>query len=172
MKKLFEILTLAFLALFLWVFPAQAKITLNNDFKGTIVITLPNGEISLIEPGDPVPEIPSGSTLEVFDGNFTLATQEGDTVQLTCLGSAIGVGGGGSASLSCAEETGLLKVLTGSAHVKGPTDKESDVAAGTEYAFKGGETTDAPPTAATDPTGLPLAEDQPIDSRSIDSSPT
>lgn len=173
MKKLSFLFLLTVMIVGVSVSPAQAKITINSDFEGTVVITFPNGEIALIEPGDPIPEIPQGSTLEVFDGTFTVTTEEGDQCQISCLEHSATASDGASASLSCAEESGVLKVTAGSIPIVTPAGTVSDVVAGTEYPIQAGGAEQAPATAATEPAGTPVGDDAPpADSRSIESSPS
>ncbi len=47
-----------------------AAASIDPQFEGTLVITSPDGEINLIEPGDAVPAIVNDSIIEVFDGKF------------------------------------------------------------------------------------------------------
>ncbi len=133
----------------------RAAITIDPDFTGTLILTSPDGEVTLIEAGDKVPEIPPKSTVEVFDGNFTLHTAPGDQVQVGCFGEGHSVGGGSSAGLSCGENSGLLKL----------DGKEIPIAGVQAPA-------EAAPTAASNPTGVPSDQDAPTpDSRSIQASP-
>ena len=175
----YRILFTYFLFLFALMFsrPAFAKIVIQPDFKGTVVITFSNGEISLIEPGDTIPDISSGATMEVFDGHFTVATQEGDSVQLSALDSIATVANGASATLSCSEESCVLKVLQGSVELKNAAGVKTTLAAGTEKTIQAGEGAPAAPTAAGEPTGSApagggLADAPPVDSRNIESSPS
>jgi len=168
--------------IFLWtVLPASlfAKITLDPDFKGTVVITSPDGELILLEPGDEVPDIVPGSTVEVFDGSATLHTEANDSIQASCLGNDFAVAAGDAASLSCGEETGSLKAIKGAIEATDPDGKTFEIAEGVEHAIKSrpGEPKKAPPAAAGEPPGGPPAEgalgetDVP-DSRSLEASPS
>ena len=162
---------------FTFAFTAEAKITINPSFQGTLVITFPDGEISLLEAGDAIPDVPSGSTVEVFDGQFTLDLEAGDKVSASCLDHEITASVAGSLSLQCGEESGLLKVLKGSLQLTDDQGKQSELKEGTEYTIQleASEKT-APPTAAGEalggpPAGGDLAEAPPVDSRSLESSP-
>ena len=172
-KKFISFIVVGIFFLLMQSVPAFAKISINSDFQGTVVITLPNGEIALIEHGDPIPDIPQGSTLEVFDGNFTVTTEQGDQCKVSCLehtGTASNVG---SINLSCGEESGLLKVVAGSVHMVDPSGKESDISAGTEYPVQATTGEQPPTTGATEPAGTLVSDGAPPpDSRSIESSPS
>ena len=176
--------SLFLLFLFLLTSRSYAKVILQPDFEGTVLITSSSGEITLIEPGQPIPEIPSGSTIEVFRGHLTVAADGPDTIKVACLGhQGIASGGGASVGLSCGENSGAFKMLKGSGSAIDPSGKEQALEEGKEYPIKvssAGETQgqgEAPATAAGEPTGGPpagggLGEAPPIDSRSIESSPS
>lgn len=156
---------------------AFAKITINPDFKGTLVITDPEGEINLVEAGEAVPEIKSKSQVEVFDGSFTLASEAGDEVELICLDySFVAEGGAGTANLVCGEETGTFKSVKGTYTAIDGEGKESKVVEGTEFPMTLGamaEDEEAEPTAAAEELGTPPAEEFPEpDTRSIEASPS
>lgn len=164
-----------FLGLGVWGNSAEAKIAIQPDFKGTIVITDPKGEISLLEVGDKIPEIASKSTVEVFDGDFTIAAEAGDSVQISCLDHEAALAEGSSASLACGEDSGLLKSLKGTISVTDPDGKTTPVEEGKEYPIKAGGKK-APATAAAAPEAGPaaggdLGDAPPVDSRSVESSP-
>lgn len=131
---------------------AWAKVTVDPSFTGTLVITHENGEVFLYENGDVLPEIPQNATIEVFDGTLTLTTEAGDQVQMGCFGGTQSVGGGSAASLTCEATSGKLTVD------------------GTDYPFSSQGQESAEPTAASDPTGLPIDQDPQPDSRNIQSS--
>jgi len=159
-----------------------AEITVQPDFQGTVLITFPNGDIALVEKGDPLPEIPPGSTIEVFGGHATVAAGGEDSVKVSCLGHQGVVGGGCSVEVNCGEKSGLFTMLKGTGRVTDQNGNEQALNEGEEYPieiFPGpatettGETT--PPTAAGEPTGGPpaggdLGEDPPVDSRSLEAS--
>jgi len=151
---------------------AHAEIRINPDFEGTLVITTPDGNIILLEPGDEIPEILSGSLLEVFDGYFTVETDPGDSVQILCLGHEISVGDGSSISLSSAEEAGSLSVLAGSVSLVTPAGDLVDLNIGDDYQIQLEE--DAMgllPTAKGVPPSFSNADDEatpPVDSRGVD----
>jgi len=131
-----------------------AKVMIDPSFTGTLIITLENGDVSLYESGDALPEIPQNATLEVFNGTLTLRTESGDQVQMGCFGSAQAVGGGGSATLSCEATTGKLTVDGGQ-----------------EYSFSSDPSQEAAaPTAATEQPGTPADQDAQPDPRSIQAS--
>ena len=131
-----------------------AAITVDADFTGTLILTAPDGNVTLFEAGDKLPVITEGATLEVFDGAFNVHTGGSDHVQVGCFGQNQTTGGGASASLSCGESKGTLKI----------GDKEYTLSAQPEEK--------PAPTAASEPTGVPLDGGTPNpDSRSIQASP-
>lgn len=113
MNKLLRVVTAFFLLTFMVTGRASAAVVVGDDFQGTLVVTSPDGEIELVDAGDAVPEISGGSLVEIFDGIFSLKTEGNDSVDAACLGYVASVGSGGSVSLSCGEESGLLSVLAG-----------------------------------------------------------
>ena len=159
--------------------PSQGKVTLNSDFTGTVIITAPNGELTLIEPGDPIPAIANGSTLEVFDGKFGVQTSEGAKVSVSCLDHEAVAKNGAAVSLSCGEKTGLLKVLQGSVELTDPNGKTATMSQNAEFTIQ--EAKEAAKTAAPtgggeaiggSPAGGELGDAPPVDSRNIDESPS
>lgn len=153
---------------------AYAKVTVQPDFKGTLLVTTPDGNIEMYDEGEAVPEIVANSVIEVFGGKFTVATEAGDTVSCGCLDHTMTVGGGASAALTCEEESGGLKALKGSVPLIDSEDKEHIVAEGQEYPIKPSPVKPAPPpTEAAEEIGVPAAgELPPVDSRSIETSPS
>lgn len=129
-----------------------AKVTLNPDFTGTLIVTLVDGAVSLYEKGDVLPEIPQGAILEVFDGSISIQTESDDQIQVGCFGDQHGVGGGSSAELTCGAASGVLKVD------------------GKEYSISGTPAQVAEPTAESEQTGVPSEKVSEPDSRSIQAS--
>ncbi len=132
---------------------ALAAITVDAGFTGTLILTAPDGNVTLFEAGDSLPVIPDGATIEVFDGSLTIHTGPSEHVQVGCFGQNQTAGGGSTASLSCGESSGTLKV----------GDKE--------YALSAQPEEKPAPTAAAEPTGVPLDGAANPDSRSIQASP-
>ena len=157
--------------------PAMAAISVNPDFKGTVLMTKADGNVEMIEEGNEVPAIPNNSTLEVFNGSVTIQTEQGDQAALTCHANSISVGGGASASLTCGETSGKLKALKSDLKIALPNGKEALVKEGSEFDILSAEAPIAPPTEAGtplggDPAGGDLADAPPVDSRSIQASPS
>ena len=155
-------------------FPAFAKISLNTDFQGTVVITQPDGELVLLEPGDAIPEIPSGSTIEVIDGTVSISSEAGDKVEVACLDHSASASGAGSVSLNCAEDSGAIKVVQGQVTLTDPNGTQTELEAGKEFAFQRTAAAQTPePTAATtnDSATSPETDSEP-DTRSLEASPS
>ncbi|MBI3313082.1 MAG: hypothetical protein HYZ83_02470 [Candidatus Omnitrophica bacterium] len=165
-----------FLSAFL-PFSVFADIALGPDFQGTLVVTSASGEVNLINPGEPLPNVSSDSVIEVLNGSFTVATGEGESISLTCHNQTAVVSKGASASLVCSSESGLLKILKGSVTLIDETNKEIVLPEGTEHPIGPAKKKDAPPTGAGEPEGSSpaggdLAQITPVDSRSLQSSPS
>jgi hypothetical protein len=170
MLKLFSF----FLFLNLLALPVQAKITVETDQKGTILFTDPEGKIQMLGENEPPPEnIPSESTLEVFNGELKVSTEGQDKVALACLNHTASVEAGSAANLTCSETGGLLKAVKGSISLTDPTGKESILPEGKQFPITLNALVKAPATAAGEPTGgIPiggdLADAAPVDSQSIE----
>lgn len=156
--------------------PVFSEIILEPNFSGTLLITFPNGEITFIGPGEPIPEIPANSLVEVLEGQVTIHAGEGDTVNVSCLGEGGAAQGGSSVALTCGSDSGLLKVLQGSFNLVDREGNETNLSEGAEYPIQLGEPSEAPPTAGLEtrggpPVGGDLAAEPPVDSRDVESSP-
>ncbi len=145
--------TLAILVVAMGLAPLSwAKVTINPAFTGTLIVTLADGDVTLYESGDPLPEIPHGATLEVFDGSVSIQTEAEDQLQVGCFGDEQAVGGGSSAELTCGATSGMLKID------------------GKEYPIVGTQGQVAEPTADSEQTGVPSDQVPAPDSRSIQAS--
>jgi len=81
--------------------PTASPIILEK-FIGQVIVTFPDGRQVTLEPGLPVPEIPSGSTVEVVSG----------TAVIGVLGAKIALGPGSAAKLEADETRGTFKIKT------------------------------------------------------------
>ena len=168
------ILTAILIALLVPVI-AEAKITVQPDFQGTLLVTFPDGTVQMIDVGEPIPDIPAGSSVEIFAGKMTLSTDPGDSLKLSCLGSEASVGGGSSVSFGCGESEGTLNVAKGTVQVTQADGSQKSLTDGQEYAIKSQEDTTgqaSPPTSEGDSLGTPAGEVNPPDSRSMEVSPS
>jgi len=88
------------------------------NHTGTIRVTKPDGVVLVIEPGQALPDIPSGSRVEVLNGSIEIEPAEG-FIQLVLGGSVATVKAGDSLSASIDEKTGIadFKVKTGQVNV-------------------------------------------------------
>jgi len=137
-------------------------------FRGTLVVTLPDGRITILEPGDAIPPIPSDSVIEVFDGHFMMNTEEGDCAVMSTLGFEFETCNGASATLIGGETDGKIVVHEGTVILKDEVGQEIPLNAPIEYPFAIGQIIKAPPAAAVDPTGFTAEGDLPPDSTGID----
>lgn len=150
MASIVRFKNLKFALLFIFLFGAFV-IASNSAFAavvvanqtGTIKITTPDGKVTTVEAGSPLPTIPAGSTIEVVTGKAEISANGGDHVNVLVNNSTVQVGDGSKVSVNIDLRTGNanLNVLTGSAQVL-----NSD---GTTTEFKEGSTYEAP---ASEPT--------------------
>lgn len=173
MKMSLKMMSVAlFLTLGFFIPLSFAKIILQPDFQGTLLITFPNGEIAMINPGDPIPDIPSGSSLQVFKGSLSVQTEPGDSVKIACLNHEATVADGGVAGLSCSDDSGSIEARKGTVNLLDPLGKEHSIKEGDRYPIAAPGTQEAPPVAGTEGPSFPQDENEvPVDSRSIDASP-
>lgn len=159
-------------AFFLLPLTAYSAVSVESGFQGTLVITSPEGEINLYEPGDALPEIQPGSTLEVFDGSFTVAIGASDKVQLACLEHEI-AGADASFKLACGETSGTLTAVKGTATVTKPDGTQATVKEGESYNITPAAAEEAPATAEGDTLGTEAGNDLPeVDPTSVSNSPS
>lgn len=156
--SLVKALPLLLVSLFLLPLSAFSAVSIESGFEGTLVITTPEGEINLYEPGDALPEIKDGSIVEVFDGSFTLSAGANDNVRLACLEHEV-LAQGGSAKLSCGESTGSLNVLQGSVSVTDPEGTQTTLNEGQSYDITLEVVEEAEATAEGRALGLEVAND-------------
>jgi len=178
------VVSIAFLFLIIaFTFPAFAKISIipYNDpnlstgdgvFTGTIVLTTPDGRITILEPGDPLPDFPSDSILEVFDGQFTVETQEGDQLTVSILGNEFIIAGGSTVTVIAGETEGKIIVRSGFARFSDTTGRISTIQVNQDFAVALGEPLVALPTAEGSPLGFQTGEEPVPDSRNIEASPS
>lgn len=152
---------------------AFAKITLQPDFEGSVMITTPEGKVTVLSPGDPIPDIPSQSKIEVFDGNMKVQTEDGDTAVCACGGNEGAMSGGASAQINCQESEASIEVLEGKLILRDEAGQTSTLEKGTQKELTlQPETKKAAETGAGNEIGAPVDSGiPPVDSRSIDSSP-
>lgn len=108
-----------FLGLFLismmFLQTAYAEDIITNR-TGTIKITKPDGTVLTVGKDEPIPDIPSGSTIEVLDGSIDIAPTTG-FIQVVIGDSAATVKAGDSVSASIDLETGMAGFKTASGEI-------------------------------------------------------
>ncbi len=145
------------------------EISTDQVFTGTLVLTYPDGRIEILEPGDEIPSIPSGSTLEIFDGHMRVVTQEGDSVSAGCLGQEFQVSNGASATISCGQQEGKIAVLSNFVTFVGEDGQQKTVAAPDVLPIILGQPLlPAAPTAAVESPGFAVDTAANPDSTSIE----
>ena len=97
-KSSFPIFALAFILFFVFTPFLFAEITVQNA-TGTIAITTPSGEVVTVEPGQAIPAIATGSSIEVISGTANIAATGTDTVN-AMIGDSV-------ATLSNGSEVGI-----------------------------------------------------------------
>lgn len=146
---------------------AHAKISLNEDFEGTLMITTAEGKVVMVDAGNPVPAIESGSTLEAFQGKMTVTLEKGDQCYVGCLGQTGAVSGPATLGVECGEETGTIHAIKGEV-----VFDDAKVAEGKSKTINLSETKQAATTAAGEEIGTEAEVGiPPVDSRSIETSP-
>ena len=160
------------LAVLLVPSPAQAKIIVQPDFQGTLLITFPDGKVQMYDAGEALPDIPSGASIEIFGGKLSVSTDEKDSVKLTCLGSEASVGGGAACTMGCGESDGKLQVVKGPVRIVQGDGSQKDIPEGEEYPIRAKDDNpqNPPPTSDDNLLGTPAAEVPPPDSQSIEAS--
>lgn len=146
-----------------------AAVSIDPQFEGTLVITSPDGEINLIEPGDAVPAIVNESIIEVFDGKFKVTTAEGDAISVSCLEHEAVLKGVASVTLVCGESSGKLDVEAGPVSLTDDEGKAVTLNAGESFDIQMPVLSEAAPTAEGEELGLPSEDsDTDPDSRNIE----
>lgn len=154
------------------VSPVQAAITIDSGFEGSIVISYPDGNTEILNPGDAIPQIPSGSTVTVMGGKAKISTDgQGDQVQCNCLGADFDLSGTSSVQLTCGDKSGNLEVLGGRVQARSSGDTKN-LQSGDEYPILSGDAQAAPePTAAGESLGVDSPGDAEPNSRDMAVSP-
>ena len=108
--------------------------------------------------------------MEVFDGQFVIATGPGESVVVSQLDHEITISGGASLQLVGAEQEGIARVIAGTVTLLTNLGEEIVLNVGDEYLIKlTGALPGLPATAAGDPTGFGIGDDAPpADSTSIE----
>lgn len=137
--------------------PGEGQAMIEKGFKGTLIITQPNGDIVFLESGDPIPALASGARIEVFEGEFTVTS--GDVKMV----------------LSSTPNDGFVEIKSGSVEVLTKAGDTETLAAGTKFEMNAsGETeTIASPTADINSRiGTAVEEFEEPDSTNIQQSPS
>ena len=116
-KKKILLIAVALLAITFFQSDLMAEgLVLNHT--GTIRVTRPDGVVLMIEPGQALPDIPSGSRVEVLSGSIEIEPSEG-FIQVVVGGSVATVKAGDNVSASIAPNTSAsdLKVNKGQANI-------------------------------------------------------
>ena len=135
-------------------FSVPGDIALDGQFQGTLMVTTPTGEVILVNEGDPVPTIPSGSTVEIFKGQANFKAGGKEAVDLACEKDT--------------EGTGEAKILTDGINVSDPAGDSKILQTGVVYPIS---ILEAPPTGQTPPEGTPVGDLPPVDNRNVPQSP-
>ena len=154
------ILLLAFFTVFSLAPTAlHAEIVLEN-VTGTVSITTPDGQVMTIEAGQPLPAIPSGSTIEVVTGTAKISATGTDVVNVLVNGATATVQDGAQVSVTVDLRTGAasLDVLAGSVSVLQTDGTTQTVTEGASFSQPAPAPTsvdslDVPGTNSADSTG-------------------
>ena len=162
---------------------AFAKVSV-TEHAGTLVVTLPNGEIKLIDKGEALPDIPTQTKLEILDGNISATAEDGDSIVVACLRHEANLAGGVSGKVVCTPQLSQIEAVDGVIVIVDPNGKQITIDSKdpNNKIFKiegeapGGAKKKVPPTEAGGLPGSPAStgiagEGTPVDSRDIESSP-
>lgn len=110
---------LAFLAVSFLLSPVLSADIVIENATGTIIITTPDGQVTTVEAGQPLPAIPSGSTLEVVTGSADISATPPDEVNVLVNNTTATVRDGAKVGIVIDLRTGDAKmnVLEGSVAV-------------------------------------------------------
>lgn len=127
-----------------------------ENVTGTITITTPAGEVVTVEPGQPLPAIQSGSTIEVITGTAEIKATGGDTVNVLVNESTVTLTAGSEIAVTISP-TGdaTLDVISGVVTVVN--------ADGTTETLTAGESIAAPALAPAAPSDIPVPGEGPDD---------
>ena len=112
--------TLFFVGLFvlLSAFSAFAAVNIANQ-TGTIIITMPDGTSVTVAPGDPLPVIPDGASIEIVSGTADVSVTEGSQIQVSVGGDIATLSSGAAISIVAdASGAGTMTVVSGSVDVQ------------------------------------------------------
>lgn len=158
--------------------PAQAKVAVDKDFKGSLLITGPDGNVSMLEQGEAPPDsIAANSVVEVFIGTANIATGTDEKASVACLGTEAALAGDCRVALDCGEDSGVLKVVSGTVTLTDANGNPKTLNAGDEYQILARKGDTAEPVAESTETALPadadgFGTDSPIDARNIQADDT
>ncbi len=138
------------------------------DFTGTLVITTPDGDITLLESGESIPKIKDGSMLEIFDGQITVSTGSANNLKLSCLEHTVDLSQGASVTMKCAETEGSVTVNLGPVSLTDPIGTKTPLVVGQTYPISLEELPLAAPTAQGEQQGSSIEGNLEVDSTSID----
>lgn len=171
-------LAFVFCLSFVFAFASSAYATIEvKGTQGTLIITDPNATdpdklITMIDLSkQPIPPIPNGAILEIFDGEFTVTISGGDSVDITILDHELTLKGG-TVTVRSGESEGLVSAISGDVTIVDPVGQEILLKEGDKYPIKLAELDEITATAAGDDMGLPGGDNAPpVDTRSMESSP-
>jgi hypothetical protein len=179
LKKINYVAVLCFLFAAAFCATAHATITIESNGKGTLIITDPNATdpdklITMIELGkQPIPPIPNGAILEVFDGEFTVTVSGGESVDITVLDHEMTLQEGNTVHIVSGESAGSVEMTAGSGTLVNPVGEEIPLKQGETYPLKVTELNEEEKVEALEPAGVVAGDNAPpVDSRSMESSPS
>lgn len=172
-----KIIMMAAGLLFLGVSVSYAEITLKGDYKGTVIITDPQAKATVLDEGMEVPKIADTSNIEVFDGSMIVELEEGETVTLFCGGNKGNVSGPGSFAVKCTDKEAYYEAVKGTLSLVTNKNEGFDLKEGERKNVDILPTVNdaAEETQANQETGTQINQNDltpPVDSRSLESSPT
>ena len=106
-----------------------------EDLTGTLSVKTPTGEVITVEPGQPIPQIPSGSTIEVITGSANISVSGTDVANLLINNSTVAVKDGSKVGVTVDLRTGnaTINVIAGSVEVLQPDGTTQTISKGSQF---------------------------------------
>ena len=113
---------------------AFAAIAVEN-LTGTLSIKTPTGEVMTVEAGQPIPQIPSGSTIELITGSANISVSGTDVANFLINNSTVVLKDGSKVGVTIDLQTGnaTINVIAGSVEVLQPDGTTQTINAGSQF---------------------------------------
>lgn len=96
---------------------ASASVDIANQ-TGTVVVTTPDGKVTIIEPGQTAPSFPDGSIVEITTGSADISASGGTAAEITINNTTIKLGSGAQVKVAVALATSDVNIQIVSGNVQ------------------------------------------------------